>query len=302
MTGYVEVSDPASLIARFASSLSCVGVDGVTVSATGGQLTGTTDPGLTRLRGAAQHSHLCADVLVSNWDNAINDFSPAIARRLLGSRANVAHVARSLAHLVATQHWDGVTVDLESLSRSDAPGLVSFLHELRVDLSHASDLSVDVSATTTRQSYVESGYDLAGLARSARIVLMAYDDHGPTWSGPGPIGPLSWQRAALAVLLFQVPARDVDLGVAGYGYTWPAGARRHDGVTVSDLAATRLVAASHARARFDATSGEWTARLVNGTTLWWSDARSLAIRESMAAALHLHGVAVWELSTINSLG
>jgi spore germination protein YaaH len=41
--------------------------------------------------------------------------------------------------------------------------------------------------------------------------------------------------------------------------------------------------------------GEWTARLRDGSTVWWSDARSLARRTQFAWVLHLHGLAVWSL-------
>ena len=301
MTGYVEASSPPSLVAHFASSLTCVGVDGVTLTRGGDQLVGASDPGLLALRRAAQSAHLCADVLVSNWDNSINDFSPAIASRLLGSPTNVARVAHALATLVTRGAWSGVTIDLESLSRADAGGLVALAHDLRVDTPANADLAIDVSATTSAAGYLAAGYDLGALSRDARIVLMAYDDHGPTWSGPGPIGPLAWQRASLAALLASVPASQVDLGVAGYGYTWPA-RHVHAGVTLSDAGARRLVFQSHATARFDATAGEWTARLASGTVVWWSDGRSYRLRVALARAFHLHGLAVWELSSIDSLG
>jgi spore germination protein len=41
--------------------------------------------------------------------------------------------------------------------------------------------------------------------------------------------------------------------------------------------------------------GEWTAHLPDGSTVWWSDARSYAVRARLAASLHLHGLAVWSL-------
>lgn len=301
LTGYVEGGNQTSLVARFAASLTYVGVDGVTLNSAGDHVLGTHDPQLDALRAASQRARRLADVLVSNWDNAINDFSPAIAGRLLSSPTNEAQVARELADFVTTRHWNGATVDLESLSASDGPGLVTFLRDLRADLPTRADLSVDVSATTSLAQYRALGYELGGIARYARVVLMAYDDHGPTWSGPGPIGPLAWQRASLVALLQRVPASDVDLGMAGYGYTWPPGARSHDGVTLSVAGARRLVNLAHASAHFDAASGEWTAHLPDGTVVWWSDSRSLRLRVALASQFHLHGLAVWELSTIDSL-
>jgi spore germination protein YaaH len=47
--------------------------------------------------------------------------------------------------------------------------------------------------------------------------------------------------------------------------------------------------------------GEWTAQLRDGSTVWWSDARSFAIRVAMARADGLHGVAVWSLGLSDPL-
>lgn len=301
VTGYVQVGEPTSLINRFAPSLTDVGVDGLALNLAGDQLTGVNNPALEALLATAHRDARCATVLLSNFDNARSDFSPAVAARLLDSATNRDGVALQLATFVSTFHWDGVTVDLEALNAADAPGLVDFVATLRRDLPARANLTVDVAAASSPPAFIQQGYDLAALAASAWIVLMAYDLHGPTWSGPGPISPLTWQRRCLTALLKLVPARDVLLGVAGYGYSWPAGSRVHDGTSLSDVAAQRLVAHDHATARFDPSAGEWTARLASGTVLWWSDHRSYLERVAVASAAHLRGLAVWELGTIDSL-
>ena len=56
-----------------------------------------------------------------------------------------------------------------------------------------------------------------------------------------------------------------------------------------------LVARAGAKAHYVVSVGEWTARLRDGSTVWWSDARSLARRAQLARSLHLHGLAVWSL-------
>ena len=47
--------------------------------------------------------------------------------------------------------------------------------------------------------------------------------------------------------------------------------------------------------------GEWTARLSDGTRMWWSDGRSYALRLEMATAAGLHGVALWRLGSADPL-
>ncbi len=63
---------------------------------------------------------------------------------------------------------------------------------------------------------------LAGLAH--RVVLMAYDYSHPG-SPPGPVYPLPWVEANIKALLAEgAPPEKITLGIAAYGYDWPAGA------------------------------------------------------------------------------
>ena len=100
----------------------------------------------------------------------------------------------------------------------------------------------------------------------------------------------------IPALLLAKPGQ-VDLGVAGYGYRWAS-----DGVhTVGDIRARRLESAAGVTPSFDAHSGEWTATLPDGQVFWWADAKSIALREQLAASLGLHGVAVWSLALSDAL-
>ncbi|MHB1087371.1 MAG: glycosyl hydrolase family 18 protein [Acidimicrobiales bacterium] len=300
VTGYIEQGSSPLMIGRSASALSTVGIDGINLVASGNHVA-TPDASTLALLSSTHADGLRGELLVGNFDNAINDFSATTAGTLLHSAANMRSVSRQLAHIVASEKWDGITVDLESLDASDAGGLTTFLTLLRRVLPAQCSLEVDVQASTTLSGYEASGYQLASLGRVVdRVVLMAYDQHGP-WSQPGPIGALNWQRQTLKVLLSQVGAAKVDLGVAGYGYTWPKGSRFHDGNSISDALARRLVTKNHVVARWDARSGEWTARLRNGTRLWWSDHRSYQLRRALATSLQLHGLALWQLASADPL-
>jgi spore germination protein len=300
ITGYIEQGSAPSLIDRSARELTTVGVDGITLGPTGSDVT-TPDGSELTLLGRAHADGLRGELLISNYDDAIGDFSAKIAAELLASPANIHGVALQIANLVSTQGWDGITVDLESLAASDQAGLVDFVTELRSDLPFGRTLSVDVGAATSVADYQSGGYDLSALGSVVdRVVLMAYDQHGP-WSQPGPIGAINWQRQALRVLLTQVDPAKVDLGVAGYGYAWPRGRQFHNGPTVSDATARQLVQRDHVSARWVSATGEWTARLTNGTQLWWSDARSYRLRIDLARTFHLHGVAVWQLASCDPL-
>lgn len=284
MTGYIEGGSATALVARFAPAPYDVGVDGLSLSASG-----------TGLEGVGPRPY-----------EPRSGCSRAPPRRTVAREQLRQHqqrpLARALARVVASERWDGLTVDLESLGVSDTIGLVRFLGNLRHDLVPSKGLSVDVSAATSLSAYAQMGYDLTAMSLDARIVLMAYDDHGPTWSGPGPVDRLAWQRASLSVLLSRVPSSRVVSGVAGYGYTWPAGARLHAGVRVADAQAFKMAIVAHVAARFDPVAGEYEATLLDGTVVWWSSDRSIRLRRALAIADRVPAIAVWELSSVDDLG
>lgn len=301
VTGYALDSASDPLVRRNAGGLDTLTVVGVSLSP-GGHRVGGVPRATRRLLSTAHANGLRAELLVNNFSNRLGDFDRTAVDRLLTSPARIDRISTALSRQVRTQGWDGLNVDLEALRRRDGQGLVSLLRQLRARLPAGTSLSIDVSARTSRRAYRDGGYRLTQIARTVDVVqLMTYDQHGPTWSGQGPVGGLPWQRRSLAVALTEVPARQLDLGVAGYGYTWPARRTGRTGRTLTVAQARRAVRRDGARARWDARQGEWHARLSDGTRIWWSDARSYAVRRRLAAQHDLHGLAVWRIGSADRL-
>jgi spore germination protein len=289
--GFQSDYSPARLIDENAKAMTVVGIDGVDLTGAGKVSTPT---GADRKQLARAHAHgLPAVLLVANWSNKANDFSEPLAYETLGSTQNVDDAAAALAASVSDDGFDGVSVDLESLAPRDTAGLSRFVADLKADLPAGDSLTICISATTSHSAYASMGYDLPALAASVdQIVLMTYDDHGPWEKTPGPIGPLAWQRASVAALEKDVPADKVLLGVANYAYAW----RPHSRPSLTVAEARALAARLHARPRWVAKAGEWTAT-ADGTTLWWSDKRSMSVRLALARQLGVDGIAVWSLGT-----
>jgi spore germination protein YaaH len=297
VTGYQEESSPAGDIARSAPALTTVGVDGVNLTSSGQAVT-TPDAAAVHQLAAAHARQLPAILLIGNWSNAVGDFSEPLAHRMLSKPVAIARVVSTLAHVVSQQGWDGISVDLESLRTRDRTGLTSFVRSLRAALPAQASLAIDIQNNGSAAAFAANGYDLGAIGAAVdELVLMGYDQHGTWENTPGPVGALSWQRRGLRIILRSVPAAKLTLGVAGYGYAW----RPHANVMLSDAGARALVAHDHGSARYDRTVGEWTAKLHDGTTLWWSDARSFARRVSLVRAEHLRGLAVWSLGLSDPL-
>ncbi|WP_370544470.1 glycosyl hydrolase family 18 protein [Frondihabitans sp. VKM Ac-2883] len=297
VVGYAEAgSTPTSRLDASKTALSTVGVDGINVERGGASLSAVSPEALALLK-AAHARHEKAELLVGNFDGDLGDFSSAIGDALLGSPSNIDSVVALLAAEVQKYGWDGVTIDLESLSSKYPTELTSLVSKLNSALGAGKSVSICLMATTGR--YADLGYDVRGLGRAAdHVVLMAYDQHGPTWTKGGPVGGLPWVKKTMAPLVRTVPATRIQLGIAGYGYTWPA---KGDGTQVSDGAARALVKRAKAKAIWSTTQREWHATLSNGTVVWWSDAKSYRARLAYAKQLRIGGVAVWSLGLSDPL-
>lgn len=294
LTGYVESSDGPAVVAPSLGVLTTVGVDGVNITADGAGV-GAPDAASRRLLQQAHAHGRRAELLVGNFSASLGDFDEPAAHRLLTSAANRAAVVAKLV-TYARAGWDGIHLDLESLNASDRTGLTAFTTALRQALPARASLAMAVMSAGSTAGYRALGYDLPALAGALdRVVLMAYDQHGPGWSGPGPVGGLPWVRAVLRALLLSVPAGRVDLGVAGYGYGWLADG---SGETYSDADARDV--ANHPT--WNAAQAEWHGTTDDGGTVWWSDHRSLVVREQLARGQGLHGIAVWSLGESDPLG
>jgi spore germination protein len=307
VTGYAEAGGTTTArIAASAKALTMVGVDGVNLTASADGISPVDPTALTLLRQAHKQGEK-AELLFGNYSNDLGDFSDPLAETMFASPSKMDAVVTALKAEVATDGWDGITIDLESLNgfgadghtRDDNAGLDSFVTRLRAALP-SSSISICLVATT--DSYADYGYDLTTIAASTdHVVLMAYDQHGPTWSDAGPVGGYPWAKSAVKLLAKGVAAAKIQLGIAGYGYSWTHGRMQSDGDQYTDKGARAKVKAEHATAHWDSVQKEWHATFKNGTVIWWSDAKSYTARKALAKSLHLGGVAVWSLSGADRL-
>ena len=297
-TGYILGGTADRIVERDAHGLATLGIDGVGITPDGKDVA-LPDGQLRHLVGTAHDNGLRAELLVHNVSEVTGDFDPKAAAALLRHPKRLKAVAASLASFVADDGFDGVQIDLESMSKKDGPGLVAFAEQLQALMAPEKTVSIAMMASTDRREYKARGYLLGPLDDTLdTIALMTYDQHGPGWSAPGPIGGLSWQREALSTLFEVVSPAKVDVGIAGYGYFWPKHGTGHS-LTLRQV--RKMVDRDGATPKWRAVAGEWTAKLSDGTVLWWSDGDSYKLRLELAEELGAHGLALWRLGSADRL-
>jgi cellulose synthase/poly-beta-1,6-N-acetylglucosamine synthase-like glycosyltransferase/peptidoglycan/xylan/chitin deacetylase (PgdA/CDA1 family) len=135
---------------------------------------------------------------------------------MLASPAARERLSKSLADFATSQHQAGVVVDFELMPQSSQPDFSRFIHDLAIAM-HTANLKLMVAVPAADWSY-----DYKYLAEQAdAVILMNYDLHYPT-SDPGPIAPQDWFERDIQNIVKIVPPAKIVMGIANYGYDWPA--------------------------------------------------------------------------------
>src|ERR1700683_2148917 len=139
---------------------------------------------------------------------------------MLANPAARERLSKSLADFASAQHQSGIVVDFELVPQSSQPDFARFIHDLAVAM-HATNLKLMVALPAADWSY-----DYKYLASQAdAVILMNYDLHYPT-SDAGPIAPQDWFERNIDNIVKIVPADKIVMGIANYGYDWPAKSKK----------------------------------------------------------------------------
>jgi spore germination protein len=215
-------------------------------------------------------------------------FNTPGAQSFLGSIFTRIGLARRIAGLVQSQHYQGVDLDFEPAETQYRAGLAAFVIDLRDFMPKGSQLYVDLIPATG------PAYDFTHMTPSVTAyVLMSYDQHDDG-SAAGPVAATTWVQAAVRRLLGMAPANKIMMGLAFYGYDWLGGTTHAVTLGLNYLPPPAL----H-NAHFVSASQEMHATYVDAKGLshnvWWETAQGLAAKLSLARQLHLYGTAVWRL-------
>ncbi len=153
--------------------------------------------------------------MVNNYDGQ-KGWCPPGFLQMLGNPAARSRVAKELEEYADAEHQPGIVVDFESLPQTSQKDFQSFIHDLGSDL-HARNMKLMVGLPAADWSYDYKYF----AAQTDAIILMNYDFHW-TSSLPGPIAPQDWFQRNIDNILKVIPANKIVMGVANYGYDWPA--------------------------------------------------------------------------------
>jgi len=222
------------------------------------------------------------------------DFNRAVAHAVLTQPGSKARALANILRVLDTSNYDGVNLDLENIPPHDRAALTEFTTALsQAARSRGKILSIAVPGKTA--DWPDHGwngaFDLAALSRVAdAVIVMAYDEHWST-SAPGPIAALPWVEAVIQYTVGQVGPEKLFLGVAFYGYDWPA---RGSAEGVSMRQAVSRATRAKAPILWDV-EGQVPYYKTAGRTVYFENALSIERKLSLAARNQLAGVAAWSL-------
>ncbi len=204
----------------------------------------------------------------------------------------------NIAQLVKENHYHGVNIFAAKVPKENKAEFTAFMDALASRLREDKKLlMLLVYPKTGVDASLNGVFDYKALGGIVdRMIVMAYDQHYAA-SAPGPIAPAPWVEENIVKLLQedQVPAEKILLGLAVYGYDWPAGAA---GKMLSEKDAFKIAADQKATFEWDDKAQvPFVKYAVGGVnhTIYLENSYSAAFKLEMVEKYNLKGVAVWRL-------
>jgi spore germination protein len=252
----------------------------------GGKLTGYDSP--RTLAWARQHPDVPLWVMVQ-----------ADSLSFLGDPAQTRNLLDGILTIVRRAGYAGVNFDIEGVPGAQRQAYTDFLTQAAAQL-HAigAKVSVAVPSETADNlgAWWAAAYDYPALGQVVdQLIMMAYDYH---YAGgkPGPISPITWDRAVIAYARSVMPPSKVFLGMPLYGYVWRTS--DNSGTAYWILGMENTAARHGATITRDAAADEATFTYTDGGQTyvgWYVDAQGAADRLQLAHDMGIGGVVAWRM-------
>lgn len=230
-------------------------------------------------------------------------FSNELAHIALNDPAVQSNLISQLLETIARKGYQGLDVDFEYLSGSDAEAYAQFISRLREALAPQNfpvivALAPKISATQPGRLY--EGHNYALLSQATDFVLLMTYEWGYAYSPPMAVAPIRNVRRVVEYALNEMPPEKIYLGIPNYGYDWPLPYRQGNRATsISNQYAVELAARYRTAIRFDENAQAPWFRYTDGMgrehEVWFEDARSIRAKLALTQEYGLRGVGYWNL-------
>lgn len=231
------------------------------------------------------------------WALITNGFDAKLTHELLDNPAGRTQVVRQLCKLAHDYQLDGVNLDFENIKMEDRDRLTDFVGEIAQAL-HKQGLTVSIDVTVPSENGNWSKcYDRKGLAEQVDyVMLMAYDQHSRLSPVSGSVAGLDWVEQGVKLVLQEVPAKKLVLGMPLYMRLWKEENGKVTASTLTMKQAEQLIADKELVPGWKSQEGQHYFEYKDQNVLyrvWQEDARSLALKSALVSRYDLAGRAYW---------
>ncbi|HEY8487198.1 MAG TPA: LysM peptidoglycan-binding domain-containing protein [Limnochordales bacterium] len=258
-----------------------------------GRVQGASD---ARLMELARSRGIKVEAVIHNYRGG---FDRNIASRLLTDPVVQERAIQEIEALLKRDGYSGVHVDLENVDPAHRLQLTLFMQKLATRLKPQGftvGMAVPAKTWDDPANGWSGAFDYRALGSIVdSLTLMTYDEHWIT-SAPGPIASLPWVQSVLQYAVQSIPKEKILLGVAGYGYDWPAAGGMARMLKASE--ALQLAASKGATIRWDDVAKAPYFEYVEGgqrRIVYFEDAQAARYKLDLVRSLDVGGMALWRL-------
>lgn len=155
------------------------------------------------------------------WGLFKNAFNPDWTKTLVRDPDARFAIQREMIRLANQYGLEGINLDFENVYEEDRDFLSQFVREFYI-LTREADLYLSMDVTRPGGSSNWSlCYDRQELVKSLDyMILMAYDEYYANGGVSGPVASLPWTEESVLLMLEEVPAEQLVLGIPLYARRW----------------------------------------------------------------------------------
>ncbi len=261
-----------------------------------GRVSGQADAGLMTL---AKQRGIKVYALIHNFNSG--NFDRYAAGQVLTNPTVRSRALDAIVSVVRNQGYDGVHIDLENVDPAQRRALTSFMQDLADVLrptGHHVSIAVPAKTGDDPGHGWSGAFDYAALGRIVdHLAIMTYDEH---WigQGPGPVASIGWVEQVVRYAVTVVPRNKIYLGIAAYGYDWPAAGGW--GAMIKAAEAPALAARHGVRVQWDDRAQVPFFHYTSGgqaRTVYYENRQSTSFKLRLVSEHRLAGIAIWRLGT-----